>query len=127
MEGLFPYDERFPSLVSSLIDKLASEVGVERGALDASPTSLVHVKRFVIDRGQENCLTPAIFPMLVAYVGEVYANSFGRVWLMKYDKEYKQWEPWLTRADGMEFELDRIVYKQLTQAHPEDIDFIGMR
>ncbi|MBC8099248.1 MAG: hypothetical protein H7Y11_07375 [Armatimonadetes bacterium] len=101
LTGLLPQGEHFIDHIPQLLDRLAEKFKIPREALDGSIEGLRLVDEVIRKRGKKKCLTPEIFPMLVAVAGEhMRAQTNGR-WEMRPgrtalgDPTIVTWEPWV--------------------------------
>lgn len=98
--GRLPSEERFPEMISELIQQLAKLMDVSPEELDFSFQSLEKIDRFAFFQyGQFRCLEPYVFEPLVAYCGEIVRRKTGGRWEMKRTPEGVV-EPWIVTSAG---------------------------
>lgn len=114
LAGQLPQGENFPADVPRLVDELATTFGLPREKLDHTIESLVLVDRAVRRRGPTRCMEPDIYPLLIAYVGEVMRRWTGGAWRMKLDKDGETWEPWIVAGQEV-FNPFMVVYRELDE------------
>jgi hypothetical protein len=114
LAGQLPQGEGFPADVPRLIDELATTFGLPRDKLDNTIESLTLVDRAVRRRGPTRCMEPDIYPLLIAYVGEVMRQRTGGEWRMKLAQDGETWEPWIV-AGQETFNPFMVVYRELDE------------
>jgi hypothetical protein len=101
LENRLPQAKDFIGQVPALIEQLPQHLKIDPSILDYTWES-VNVLHSSIKRiRRKKCAEPPIFPMLLAYIGEVIRRSVkGGVWKLRFDPEFNIWEPWIVDDDG---------------------------
>jgi hypothetical protein len=120
LAGKFPYDMNFPAQVVSLCQQLPRLMELPPDDLDFTFESLQSFDRVLIESDLEEALEAHIFPLLVAYCGEVLRRAIQGEWYMRNAEQFADiWEPWVRSANGASINVGFAVYKSLE----EDIPF----
>jgi hypothetical protein len=120
LENRLPQGKDFVQHVPQLIDQLAETSGIPREQLDNSYASLEKVERVAQGWGKARCLEVPIFPMLVAYIGEVMRHDVDGYWEMRLAYHHSDiWEPWIMDREGRECNPFSFLYDMLTEPGEE--------
>jgi hypothetical protein len=109
-----PQQQRFVAQLEQLLQAVPDRLGIEAGALDYSEKSLAQIDRAIKKLGIERALTSDIFPVVVAYVGEVIRRALDGRWEVREESRRGCWEPWITAPGGYECMLTRL-YKEVME------------
>ena len=91
----------FAEQVPELVRQLATLLKIDPGQLDGSEASLVKVDEGLRRLQPQKILTPEVFAMLTAYVGEVIRNATQGRWEMRRRSDANRaWEPWIVDPSG---------------------------
>jgi hypothetical protein len=114
LEGRLPQGQSFPGQVPQLTATLAELVELPVDVLDYSVESLKPLDQRVKERYKPaERLGTAIFPCLIAYLGEVVRLRVDGTWEMRQSGHANVWEPWVRSPDGREFAPFVCIYDQL--------------
>jgi hypothetical protein len=116
LENRLPQGKDFIDQISVLIDQLPYLLNVDPSILDYTWESInvlhTSIKRIL----RKKCVEPPIFPVLVAYIGEVIRRSVkGGVWKRRFNSEFNLWEPWIVDANGKPYITWFDLYLDLVQ------------
>lgn len=120
----FPYQENFITDVSNLVNQLAERFFISRSLLDNSLKSLRYIDTAIKRIGQLECLKEEIFPLLIAYVGEVIKQQTQGHWQMRCVtlRSIVIWEPLIIVKNGREFLPFYIIYNELYEDLPFSLE-----
>lgn len=120
----FPYQENFINEVPHLVNQLAERFTISDSLLDNSLKSLRHVDKAIKRIGQLESLKEDIFPLLIAYVGEVIKQQTGGCWQIRCVtlRSIVVWEPLIIAKNEREFLPFYIIYKQLYENLPFSLE-----
>jgi hypothetical protein len=97
---VFRFGADFPLHITALIRELATTLHIDETALDRSLRSLEQLEESVRAFGGGREAIEALFPHLVAYMGEVLIDHNGGSWYMLWRPEYAVWEPYVVTESG---------------------------
>jgi hypothetical protein len=118
--GRFPHGPGFSAQIPELTDRLAQLVDLPAEELDYSPESLEILDESIKARFKpEEQLGAAVFPCLVAYLGEVVRQMVDGSWEVRHASHADVWEPWVRSPHGREFAPFACLYDQLIH-HTDD-------
>lgn len=101
LEGRLPQGRYFPEHVRELVQALPAALNLSVDLFDYSVNSLGSVDEAIHVIGRDKCVELPIFPMLVAYVGEVMRHDTNGRWEMRVSKYHSNiWEPWIVDPEG---------------------------
>jgi hypothetical protein len=118
---LLPQGEKFLAAIDGLVDGLAREIGVHRSELDRTEASLDVLEAGIKRVGAREFLTPALMPMLVAYVGEVMRAATKGRWQMAFDENTSAWEPLVVGEAGQVHQPFALAYTELQRGRAGSI------
>jgi hypothetical protein len=101
LQGMITEEEAYPEYVNMYKVILARELKIEKQWLDFTFASLnlidtqIKVLQLTLDAYLNKIAEP-----LIAYMGETIRKERGGNWVMKYDDEYAQWEPYIELKTG---------------------------
>ena len=120
--GRLPYENDFIEYIPQLITDLAIKLKIPPEMLDRSVDSLIKVDAAIRKYGKAKSLEAPIFPMLVAYVGEVMRQEIEGRWEMRLSEIDKEiWEPWIIDSRGRSCNPFLGVYDELAEQIPFSI------
>lgn len=122
LKGRFPYGQDFLEHVPRLVDALAVKFRLPRETLDLTVASLEVIDQKIRRYGKRKALEADVYPLLVAYVGEVMRhNTRGRWEMRQYKEDETIWEPWVIDPEGLECNPWLPVYDELYEQVPFSI------
>jgi hypothetical protein len=114
-----PQGEHFIQEIPTLIDGLAKTFKLPRETLDNSIESLQKIDEGIRKYGKGKSLEAPVFPMLVAYAGEVVRQQTNGFWEMRLSgQDHKTWEPWIVDPQGRAYNVSEAIFVQLTHRKP---------
>ncbi len=110
---LLPQQNQFIVAIPQLCNQLSTKFSIPQQKLDKTQASLSYVELAIKRYGKGKCLSPEIFPHLLAYIGEVIRQKTEGIWEMKLTEE-EIWEPWIVAPDGRKYEIFIDLHRQLS-------------
>ena len=114
LQERLPQGQDFVRSIPSLVEQLSRKLHMPIERLDKSRVSLELVDQVIRQKERDECLSPEVFPPLVAYVGEVVRSSTNLDWEMRLASNGATWEPWLV-SPNQSFSIASMIYDELSE------------
>jgi hypothetical protein len=123
MEFRFLYGASFPGQVTQLVQQLPELMGLSPDVLDFTFESLQSFDRILMESDLEEALEAHIFPVLVAYCGEILRRVIHGEWDMRRAQvDPNIWEVWVRSTDGAAIDVGNAVYTSLEEDVPFSLE-----
>ena len=100
LSHVFPYGADFPLHIAALVRELGHALSLPESSLDRTIHSLGVLELAISQPDIARSDVRALFPNLVAYMGEVLIECNGGSWYMLWRPDYAVWEPYVVTDSG---------------------------